>query len=310
MNILSKYFLFIICVLFSYTDSKIKVGYIANNKNIHYVATSIASLIDSADPEDNIRIFIFEENLNDNMKAKLMLMKTWKRFSVEFVKLNKDMLNNSHEYLDIRDIINTIKFLKSEKLQKIILLDSHTLILKSLRPLYNSSNNNGISGLQITSLHDNKTMNTLHTEVLLINLGASDLYSTCGVLEQGSGTDLNKSTIIINNKDVGQISLKWNVGPNITVNSVDELAKQYNLSTTDINEAKNEPVIITFPDFTYLYLDNPYFQLFQVYFKVTLWKNEFEDLILANHRHKLIEYTQTGKHTSPHPKAIMSPVMR
>lgn len=310
MNILSKYFLFIICVLFSYTDSKIKVGYIANNKNIHYVATSIASLIDNADPKDNIRIYIFEEDLNDNMKTKLMLMKKWKRFSIEFVKLNKDMLNNSHEYLDIHNIINIIKSLKSEKLQKIILLDSHTLILKSLRPLYDSPNNSSISGLQITSVHDNKPINILHTEVLLINLDASDFYSACSVLEQGSDADPKKSTIIINNQDVGQISLKWNVNPNITVSPVDELVKQYSLSTTDINEAKNEPIIITFPDFTYLYLDNPYFQLFQVYFTVTPWKSEFENLILTNHRHKLIEYIQTGEHTSPHPKAVMSPVMR
>lgn len=319
---LKKFLLIIFCILnIFYSDKKssknisdnkiINIAYVADQKFASLAATSIASLLTNAKEDDEIKIYIIQTDFNELMKERILSLKSIKNCYIEFIKFDIKKINPlktdnySGEVFMKVFVPDTLS-----QLDKILFIDADTIINTSLRELYNTDlKDKYLGAVQIQSLQSEVLQNRIRPDLnqkfyfnsgvilfnakkfredkilkkVLIEFKEHKLIKVPYISEEAPLVNILNGNIIV-------LDLKWNLCPIVFYQS-ESYYKIYSCYTIDqIKEAINNPAIIHFSDYSYLFLDHPYSSQFFYFYKMTPWLKDFKQEILINHRHNLKKY--------------------
>lgn len=289
------------------TDT-INIFFAANKKFAPHLQTAIASILENAADNDNIRIFILNNDFCDNEKNEIIYLNKIKEFYVEFININNNQFASfkSPEYINsattfYRYLIPNIK----PDIDKALYLDCDIIVEKSLKELFNIDlSDNYIAGVEDPAI-------IVSTVKLKNRFGIKDRYVNAGVLlfnckkmRDDNFTErcfeLNKklssktyfgadqdviNILTYNNKKI--IDIKYNV-----VSYIYEKQLHTEYTDNEIENALKNPVIIHYSDYKkpwkfygfpekkrdyeyhkYSKMTNSYDKFF--IFKASLFNNEF-----------------------------------
>lgn len=243
----------------------INIFFASNKKFAPYLQTAIASILSNAMDNDDIKIFILNDNFNDKIKGDIILLNKIKKFYVEFINVNNNQFISfkSPSYINsaatfYRYLIPIIK----PDIDKALYLDCDIIVRKSLKVLFNIDlENNYIAGVEdpATIVSKLKLKNRFGIKDRYVNAGV--LLFNCKKMRDDNFTEkcleLNKklssrayfgadqdviNILTYNSKKI--IDIKYNV-----VSSIFEKQLHTEYTDTEIENALKDPVIIHFSDY-------------------------------------------------------------
>ncbi len=157
--------------------------YQCDDKYAPFTGVSIYSLLENNTGLDRIRIFVIDDSISEENRNRLK--KCVESFHRELVFIDGSSLMNEADAKEMQEYKgtrkNTHSFLKMlafselpDDVDRVLYLDSDTLVLGSLEPLYNVILDGFIIGMVLDSLVDEKKM--------LIGFDRSDPYYNSGVI--------------------------------------------------------------------------------------------------------------------------------
>ena len=163
-------------------SSEINICLSTDKNYVSALSVTIVSILKNAKKSENLHFYILCENLSDDIKDKILLLKKIKDCKFDFIDIDPKLFENFYTSGHIK-LASYYRILLPELLpnvSKILYLDCDIVVLSSLAPLFNTDINKvliaGVEDVGVSYWYrftDNcpyKMNNILNSGVLLINL--------------------------------------------------------------------------------------------------------------------------------------------
>lgn len=124
----------------------IDVAYVCNDSYAHMLATSVESMLDSKSEVDDINIFVLQHDFTEKTISDLTKL-VGDRAHIQFIKFNIDQLKDAPDNFDIMTYAKILIFDKLPHLDKVLYIDSDTLIVSSLAEFYDTDLGDNYAGV-------------------------------------------------------------------------------------------------------------------------------------------------------------------
>lgn len=120
---------------------KINICLSADNNYVQHLGVTIVSILLNAKRSDELFFYILDGGITDENKTNLLNLKMVRSFSIEYFKINNDIID---KFVLTSNYISKVTYYRYyigvllPKLEKIIYLDSDTIVNDSLSELYNT----------------------------------------------------------------------------------------------------------------------------------------------------------------------------
>ena len=274
-----------------------------NEKYAPYAGVSITSLFENNKDEDTVRVWILGEGLSEDSRSRFDKLKDKYGREVNYIDGSaiidriKEMGMPSYRGSYAANIRMFISEIFPEETERVLYLDSDTIVLGSISELYNAELNGCTIGMVYDSLGEEHKQD--------IGLGADDGYYNSGVIlfDAGKWRERNYTGRIIDHVrtvraqypspdqdlinvvckgDIRTLQPKFNLQPVHKAYSMNAYFKNYAhtlyYSKELLEEAVKTPVIVHFFRFVGEFpwnKDNvhPFNDLFDEYMKLSLWND-------------------------------------
>lgn len=287
--------LFIVVHSFSLNirSNKIHIMYVCTDATAPFVAASMASLADISGETENLRVYIVGISLSNNTKQKLLDLGHKLPLALEFFDspLSMEPEAVKAQYSRTLELAKFHIPHALKRLDKILVLSPHTIILRPVGGLYNMDCRTApIRALKYGTVNDRDE--SFSTAVMLINpvlINQNMLNETASFLGKSSKYNGNCR---LPSKIFGQIlnlSLAYNMDPEEIYADESRLIEKHPwIEPSQITLSRKEPFILYFPYKSYTYLDHAYSHLFLAYLSRVPWKWAVSDII-NKHKHDFEE---------------------
>lgn len=239
------------------------VAYASDQNYAKHVGISLISLLENNKNLENIHIYIIEDNISEELKEKLVSIVNRYKRELTFLKCNKLCENLDVKVNFPKAAFSRLFLDKIDEIDKILYLDSDTIINSSIKELYETN----IDDYYVAGVQDNAAYYLLKK----IGMNKNDRYINSGVLlmnlkkwrednvEEMIVDFIKKHNGKVNHHDQGIINgvckkkiliinPKYNMMPEMIYLTVKQSNFLYNVhnyySQKEIDSAVNEPVVI------------------------------------------------------------------
>ena len=208
------------------TDSTICIVYISDENYISLTAISIFSLIDNS--KEDIAIWVIDTGISEKSIIKLKLMVSHLGAQINFIKVNhiENQYNIPITIHSNTSVYNNLFLASLLKLKKVIYLDGDTIILSSLKGLWNID----LEGYYLAGVRDTTGI----VERAEAGIGKDELYINSGVmycnLEEWRKNNLEQKFVeYLTGHDGEYIFRSQRIINAVCKNKVKEISPKYNL---------------------------------------------------------------------------------
>ncbi len=230
-------------------DNKNNICFIANgNRHIIECCTAIVSILMNSEDNENFIFHMISEDINESDKSKFLKLKETKDFDIYFYKPNTDkykkwveeskgkIINSwSHHVFLKLEIMNILK-----DLDKVLFLDSDTIVLKNLRDIFNTNIDNyyllaaefNINRAKCLREHDGYRQFNIHNpdnDMKTLIKSMDLMMKNIGILDKKPNEWVNSGFMYMNLKSIREV---------MTEESIDNYFLQ--LINSDINAFGDE----------------------------------------------------------------------
>lgn len=205
----------------------INICFTPDDNYAQHLAVTIVSILKNADVEDEFSFYVLDSGISEYKKNKISELKKIKKFKIEYVKLNTALLNDLPIVLSHFVTAIYYRFMMADLLpniDKIIYLDCDTVVLSSLRELFEEDIADFyIAGVEDIGHYYNHQILKPELEKLYINSGVmvvnlklwrrDDLGKKLIVFARETKEELTFGDQDVINKllNCKRLNLKWNV---------------------------------------------------------------------------------------------------
>lgn len=279
----------------------INLAYVCNDRYVYMLATSLESVLSNKAEDDNINIYVLNPDFTEDTISKLRTM-IGKRASVTFITFDvepfeRDAPKDFHFMAYTKCLV--IKELSH--LDKVLFLDVDTIVLQSLKELFETPLGDNYAGVvqddqyqEKLDLYDNKKLhggiyknvkNIFNSGVMLLNIRkciADDiverfLYQMKFVKHLYGDQPI---FYYLFDEKVVYVKPKWNAASLYFCKYL-PFNKYIIYTENEIEEAKTNPAIIHFSGRTFLNINHPKRWMFFEYLSKTPWGPSLGKLLSA-----------------------------
>ena len=162
--------------------NKINICFATDNNYAKYMGLALMSVLKSANKEDNLHLFILDNNIKQEEKNKIATLQKIKPFKISYIPINEEMFKGCHFRAGKITVTTYARFLAPKLINedKLLYLDCDIFVRKSLAPFFNMDISNcymagvidfAVKEKYLLSRFKDKTLfgNYLNAGVLLIN---------------------------------------------------------------------------------------------------------------------------------------------
>ena len=123
-------------------NNRINVCLACDNNYAKYAGVVIASILSSANQEDNLNIFILDGGISEEKKSQILTLKSLKDCSINFVNIDEDLFEDykkvkTHKYITIATYFRLKLASLLPDINRVIYFDCDFIVNSSLKELFN-----------------------------------------------------------------------------------------------------------------------------------------------------------------------------
>lgn len=259
--------------------NEMHVALITDNKHAKITATTIASILDSANNSDLYYFYIFETDLNKSSKDKINSLKCIRNFKVKYININpkflKSLPKNKYKIIyvlaDIPNLVNDV--------DKILFINSGVIVRNSLFELYNTNLSDKFAVVipQINNFFEGENAKDFSENVILLN---NQKYRNEDIKkkffdELKSDPKLRVFDIFkkIFKESVIFSQIKWDISPSVINFEINDKSKKITLRDEEISYMKAYPSIISFNKKAYKDKNYKFYKVLKYYKNKLNWNS-------------------------------------
>lgn len=280
----------IISLFIIFNVKAINIAFVCTNDYAWQVATAIASILLNAKQSDELNFYILNNDFVDLTKEKILKLKQIRKCKIIFKEINLTLFKESkcRRYNKIV-LAKSLVCDKLKDLDKILLLDTDIIVMKSLSELWNQELGDAfaavVQGQYLIETgaidYSNHVKTHFNSGVMLLNakkFREGKLLEKFILKSKKPNNGDEDIFITIFNGNVILVDLQWNVTDIMYEYSYEHFQKFSSYSEESFNNAVKNPAIIHFNNKSYLNLLNINYKYILYY----LGKTEFTDIIYKN----------------------------
>lgn len=268
----------------------IDIAFVCTNDYAWQVATAIASILSNANQSDELNFYILSNDFTKSTEEKILKLKKIHKCKIIFKKIDLKLFNDSkcRRYNKIV-LAKSLVCDRLKNLDKILLLDTDIIVMKSLSDLWNKELNNAFAAvvqgqylIETGAIDYSSHVKThFNSGVMLLNAKKfrDEKLLEKFILKSKQPNNGDEDIFItIFNGNVILLDLQWNVTDIVYEYNYSHFQKFSSYSEESFNNAIKNPAILHFNNKSYLNLLNINYQYILYY----LSKTEFTDIIYKN----------------------------
>lgn len=261
------------------------IAFLIDNNYAEQLAVTIASILKNNTSNSSLKFFVLNSNLSEHNKQKIILMKKYKNFDIEFVYVDENLFEDLPTNYHLKSL-NYARILLPNvvNVDKILFLDCDLLVNKDLSSLYSIEISNVFAGVVQERLAYSTALRRQYDNLQIKH------YFNAGVilfnLEKARKENIVEKTInfINNNQEklmlLDQCALNFAFHDNVTfINKKYNFQYKLGYSEKDYRNLlkTDEPAILHFvgKEKPYYGYNHPFEDLYYEYLKYTPFKCTF-----------------------------------